>query len=166
MTKLLWSLILLSLTLACGKGFDKKNKSTTNRTQEEQEVDTNSINLVYLDLLNEYRIDQGLRPLNYSPEIEKVAKDHSKGMAKHTRPFGHMGMSQRCRKIKKELGPLKACGEIIAMGQKTAKAVLTAWINSPKHHKALTDPQFNTTALGIYKDDKGVIYWTQIFVEL
>ncbi len=156
----------MSLTLACGRGFDKKNKSTKQRSQESQEVDTYSINQVYLDLLNEYRIDRKLRPLSYSPEMEKIAKDHSKGMAKHTRPFSHMGMSQRCRKIKKELGSLKICGEIIAMGQKNAKAVLTAWINSPKHHKTLTDPQFNTTALGIYKDDKGVIYWTQIFVEL
>lgn len=156
----------MSLTLACGKGFDKKSKPTVQRTQEAQEVDTFSLNQDYLNLLNEYRIDQKLKPLTYSAVIEEIAKEHSKGMAKRTRAFSHLGMGQRCRQIKKRLAPYKICGEIIAMGQPDLKSLLRAWINSPKHHKELSHASYTATALGIYKDDQGVIYWTQIFVEL
>lgn len=165
MTKLLMSLILLNLTLSCGKGFDKK--SNQQRTQEAQEVDnTFSLNQEYLSLVNEYRINHKLKPLTYNPILEDIAEEHSKGMATHSRAFGHMGFSNRCRKIKKRVAPHKLCGEIIAMGQKTPKAVLKAWIDSPKHLQEIQQQRYNTTALGIYKDSEGVIYWTQILVEL
>lgn len=160
------SLVLLNLTLSCGKGFDKKSKPTTIRTQEAQEEDTFSLNQRYLTLVNEYRIDHKLKPLTYSSIIEKVAMEHAKGMATDSRGFNHRGFSLRCRKIKKRLGEHKLCGEIIAMGQKTPEAVLKAWLNSPKHMEELQQSRYNMTALAMYKSQAGVSYWTQIFVEL
>jgi uncharacterized protein YkwD len=167
MTKLLLSLILLNLTLSCGKGFDKDQKPSNPPTQNAQEVDnTFELNQVYLNLVNEYRIERKLNPLVYSAILEEIAEDHSKGMATNSRPFSHLGFKSRCRKIKKRLAPHKLCGEIIAMGQKNPREVLNSWINSPRHHEEIQQKRYNTTALGIYKDANGVIYWTQIFVEL
>jgi uncharacterized protein YkwD len=167
MTKLLLSLILLNLTLSCGKGFDKNQKSTKQTTQNAQEVDnTFALNQEYLTLVNEYRMEHQLKPLVYNSILETIAEEHSKGMATHSRPFSHMGFNNRCRKIKKRLAPHTLCGEIIAMGQKNPQAVLDSWIKSPKHQQEIQQKRYNTTALGIYKDSDGVIYWTQIFVEL
>lgn len=52
------------------------------------------------------------------------------------------------------------------MGQKNPKDLLDSWINSPKQLEELQQKRYNTTALGIYEDLNGVIYWTQILVEL
>ena len=156
----------MNLALSCGKGFDKDQKPTSIRTQEAQEEDTFSLNQRYLTMVNDYRIDHKLRPLTYSPVIEKVAMEHAKGMATNSRGFNHRGFSLRCRKIKKRLGEHKLCGEIIAMGQKTPEAVLKSWISSPKHQEELQQSRYNMTAIAQYKSNEGVSYWTQIFIEL
>ena len=164
MTNLFWSLILLSSLVACGDGFDKK--ANTGRTQESQEEDTYSINQQYLQLVNEHRISMQLRPLTYQPIIEEIALSHSKGMGLHVRPFGHMGFSVRCRRLRNRLGKVQLCGEIVAMGQKDIKDVFKAWMTSPKHRDELENPRYTHTGLGIYKDELGLGYWTQMFVEL
>jgi uncharacterized protein YkwD len=166
MTKLLVSLILLNLTLACGKGFDKKKKSPSIRTQESQEVDTFTLNQEYLTLVNEYRINHKLKPLVYNAGVEEIALKHSKAMATNSLPFGHRGLSLRCRKIKKNVGDHKLCGEIVLMGEKNPKDVLNSWLRSSKHKEELQQNRYNTTALGIYTSTVGVTYWTQILVEL
>jgi uncharacterized protein YkwD len=165
MYKILMSLILLNLTLGCGSGFDKE-KPTTYSSQQEQHRDTFSINQEYLLLVNDHRISLGLSPLSYSVIVEEVGHVHSKGMALHTRPFGHYGLSLRCRRLRNRLGPVKKCGEVVAMGQKDLKAVFQAWLDSPKHREALVEPSYTHTGLSFSKDRDGVIYWTQMFVEL
>lgn len=166
MTKTLLGMILMSLALACGKGFNKKSNATVQRTQDAQEVDPYEVNQDYLDLLNEYRVDKKLKPLIYSDVIEVIVIEHSKGMAKRSRSFGHAGMNQRCRKIKKRLAADKACGEVVGMGEPDIKSLLKFWLSSPKQQEELARASYTHTALGMYKDSDGVIYWTQIFVEL
>lgn len=165
MTKLLWCLALLGLTLACGNGFEK-SKPKVQRNQNAQEVDTLSIAEEYLELINDHRSQKGLRSLTYNIRIEEVARVHSKAMGLHTRPFGHMGFSQRCRTLKRRLGSHKSCGEVVAMGQKTSASLFKAWMNSPGHREKIENPDFTMTGLSGYKNEHGVIYWTQMFLEL
>lgn len=165
MIKLFWILILLNLAISCGDGFEK-NKPKTGRTQDSLEVDTFSINQDYLLMVNDHRISKGLRPLNYHFIIEEIAKSHSKGMALHTRTFGHMGFSIRCRRLKNRLARIHKCGELVAMGQKNIKAVFKSWISEPKHLEEIEQVQYTHTGLGIAKDERGVMYWTQMFVEI
>ncbi len=165
MTKIIWCLILMSLASACGDGFEK-NKPKKHRSQNAQEVDTRSIAQEYLDLVNNHRINIGLRPLTYNIVIEEIARGHSKGMALRSRPFGHFGFSLRCRQLKRRIGPHTKCGEVVAMGQKTPQRVFDAWMNSAGHREEIENPDFTMTGLGLYKDEKGLIYWTQMFIEL
>lgn len=158
------ALSLMGLALACGDGFSKK-KSKQSQTQEPQEEGTAVITEQYLELVNEYRISKGLRPLIYNDIIEDVAAKHSKGMAQRTRPFGHYGFSSRCRHIRNRVSPHKLCGEVVAAGQKDAKAVFKAWINSPEHREELENPRFTHTGLGVVRDVRGMIFWTQMMVE-
>ncbi len=168
MTKLFMGLILMSLTLACGKGFDKKKKAKPESNRQEQGDEEYGAKRAaeYVELLNEYRIKLKLRPLSYNTIIEDVAKSHSKAMAVGTRPFGHIGYLNRCRQIKNRLGPYELCGEVVAMGQKSAKEVFIAWIKSPRHRRKLENPAVTHTGLGIQKDSKGRIYWTQMMLGL
>lgn len=120
----------------------------------------------YLTLVNNHRAKLGMRPVEPSPHIEKVAVDHSRQMARGRQFFGHTGWKQRCGEIKEKMGHGNLCGEIIARGQKNAHAVFRAWLNSPPHRQVIEGRRYTHTGLGYYKDLKGTINWTQLFLEL
>ncbi len=157
-------LTLLVLGAACGKGFKQDDSESSSRAS--QESDSYSINQQYISLVNEYRIRKKLTPLSNQVIIEEAAEAHSKGMALHTRPFGHYGFSLRCRRLYNRLGSTKACGEVVAKGHKSAKEVLNAWLKSPIHRQHIEASYYTHTGLGVHKDSNGEMYWTQIFVEL
>ena len=158
-------LLLLGLTLSCGKGF-KKESSQIEGTQEDQQSDNYSINQEYLNLLNDYRARKGLRAFTYNVLIEEEALKHSKSMALRLRSFGHFGFSFRCQKIQSRLGPLKLCGEVVAMGHKSSLSVMNSWLESSFHRRELESEDYTHSAIGVYISPNGVKYWTQIFVEL
>lgn len=159
-------MILLNLTIACGKGFEEKKKANGTKQADPITRDGFILNQEYLSMVNDYRHKLGLKSLTYNSDIEDVALSHSRIMAKKNRPFGHVGFSQRCRRISDRLGNQKRCGEIVAMGQKTPKAVFKAWLSSAAHKGELEHPLMTHTGLGFFEDENGVIYWTQIFIEL
>lgn len=121
-----------------------------------------------LEYVNEHRMRIGLRRLIYSHAIEITAQNHSIRMSRKYFPFGHIGSKLRCRSILKALKIDKGslCGENVAMGQETPEEAFKAWMNSPEHREAIEDERFTHTGLGIFMDPGGVIYWTQIFVQI
>lgn len=125
-----------------------------------------SISENYLQLMNNHRASLGLRPLLESGHIAEVAERHSKHMAKGRVLFGHGGWKNRCGKIKYRMGQGNLCGEIIARGQKDPRGVLRAWLNSPPHRRVIEGRRYTHTGLGYYRDRKGTISWTQLFLEL
>lgn len=166
MIKTLRIVALLAFAISCGDGFDDNKNHGLRRGQNSQETDAYSVNIKYLELVNEYRINKKLRPLDHHPIIEEISLSHSKSMGLHTRPFGHAGLNLRCRRLKNRLGRLKNCTELVAMGAKNFNSVFEFWVSLPKHSELLDQPNITHTGLGIYKDSGGVIYWTQMFVEL
>jgi uncharacterized protein YkwD len=167
MKKFFAGLALMSLAMACGQGFKKEaSKKESNPQQQDTQDNVTAFTLQYMDLLNEHRIKLKLRPLTYNLIIQDVAKAHSQAMAQKIRPFGHLGFTQRCRQIKNRLGPYVLCGEMVAMGQKTPKETLKAWLNSPRHRQEIENSEYTHTGLGLYKDNEANLYWTQILIEL
>lgn len=147
-------LLLLVLLSACGKNSHSPGlQSESNEVTEE----------TYLSLVNQHRLDLGLRPLTYSSIIESVSREHSDYMSEGLGHFGHSGWRSRCSRLKAELGGY-GCGEIVAYGQETPKAVFEAWLNSPSHRKTIEDPNFTQTGLGMAQNIKGQKFWTQIFL--
>lgn len=119
----------------------------------------------YLDLVNDHRLNLGLKVLEYSLIIEETALIHSSDMAFGKVRFGHSGMKKRCRRLQVELSSV-ACGENVARGQKTAEEVFNAWMNSPDHRRMIEDQDYTHTGLGFKEDSQGQIFWTQIFLKL
>lgn len=119
----------------------------------------------YLSLVNEHRSKLGLKKLLNSSAVQIIAHEHSEDMSAGTVPFGHEGFSDRCSKLRAELGS-NACGEIVAFGQKDEAAVLKAWLNSPPHKKSIENPIYTHTGMSFEIDPKGRIYWTQIFLRI
>ncbi|HEX3026333.1 MAG TPA: CAP domain-containing protein, partial [Clostridia bacterium] len=58
-----------------------------------------------------------------------------------------------------------AAGENIAMGQPTPQAVMTAWMNSPGHRSNILSATYNQIGVGVAKNSRGQLYWTQMFIK-
>lgn len=57
-----------------------------------------------------------------------------------------------------------AAAENIASGQRSALEVMNTWMNSPGHKANILNTSFNQIGVGIARDSKGKLYWTQIFI--
>ena len=119
----------------------------------------NSI-LIYI---NEYRQKHGLSALKMDNNIVKEAKNHSIDMANHTMPFGHKYFLSRIDRLHSKIKNSGAGAENVAYNYKDAQDVVKNWLRSPGHKRNI-DGNYNLTGIGIARDSKGKIYFTQIFL--
>ena len=56
-----------------------------------------------------------------------------------------------------------AAGENIAMGQRTPKEVMNAWMNSKGHRENILNTSFDTIGVGCYEEN-GTYHWVQLFI--
>jgi len=119
-------------------------------------------------LINQYRIDKGLSELKWDTAITEVARAHSRDMATGEVDFGHDGFGDRIRLLKKTLVGFRGAGENVFMTddpREIAHAAVAVWLKSPPHlHNIRGD--YNYSGMGIWVNDQGVIYFTQIFILL
>ncbi len=124
-----------------------------------------------LSLVNAARTKEGLAPLQRDITLETSAQAyannmHDEGFFGHTDPSGHTlqdrfgavnyyerSMSDDCQCIKGY-----TLGENIARGQRSAKEVVQAWMDSPSHRDAILGKDFTDLGVGI---QSGV--WVQHF---
>lgn len=59
---------------------------------------------------------------------------------------------------------MAAGGENIAMGQKTAQEVVTAWMDSVGHRGNILSTSYTEIGVGLAKNKNGNCYWTQMFI--
>ena len=113
-------------------------------------------------LVNEYRISNGLNPLEKEENLSKQADIRSCEIVysfSHTRPNG-----ESCFSLIKDSG-YKRSGENIAAGHLSPQQVFDAWKNSPGHNANMLKPEF--TLIGVscfYSSDSTYLhYWVQYF---
>jgi len=115
--------------------------------------------------INEYRASKGLRPMVWSDEIAKQAREHSRNMAKKIIPFGHQGFEQRAKALDHSIQS-RGTGENVGwvMSHRgPAEKVVQAWIKSQKHRDNI-EGDFSMTGIGIGLSAMGEYYFTQDFV--
>ncbi len=113
--------------------------------------------------VNEYRKKKGLGILKGIALADEQAALHSKNMALKKTAFGHDGFEDRIQRISKSTGTIMAAAENVAYGKLSAEEVVKGWINSPGHKKNI-EGTFTQTGIGVYQDNKGVIFFTQLFI--
>lgn len=143
-----------------------KTPSIENLSFDPDKKDDVSVIESYLTLVNTHRHDLGINALIYSTEIEQKAQEHSQNMANGTVSFGHTGSSARCSAIITALGPANLCGEIVARGQETSAQVFSSWMGSSGHKSKIENSRYTHTGISVVKNDSGVSFWTQIFLEV
>lgn len=118
-----------------------------------------------VDLVNIERSKAGLNPLTLDSSVSNVATKKSQDMIDNNY-FSHNSPTYGSPfdMLKKFGISYKTAGENIAMGQKTPKEVVNAWMNSEGHRKNILNPNFSKIGVGVAQKSSGSIYWTQIFV--
>ena len=124
-----------------------------------------SIEMQVAELTNQERAKHGLKPLTFNWELSRVARDKSEDMIaknyfSHTSPtYGSPFDMMKAYGVS-----YRTAGENIASGQKSAQAVVTAWMNSEGHRKNILNPSFTEIGVGYATKSNGTPYWTQMFI--
>ena len=125
----------------------------TNITSYEQQV---------IDLVNNIRVQKGLKKLSANWELSRVARYksqdmHDKKYFSHTSPtYGSPFDMMKSFNIS-----YRTAGENIARGQRTPKEVVDAWMNSSGHRANILNSSFTQIGVGYVADGN---YWTQMFI--
>lgn len=125
--------------------------------------DSYNIEQDVIKLVNVERANAGLSPLSYDWELGRVAQYKSQDMHdqkyfSHTSPVYGTPFT-----MMKNFGiSYKSAGENIAQGQTTAKAVVSAWMNSEGHRANILNKNYTHIGVGHVKDGN---YWTQMFIQ-
>ncbi len=116
-------------------------------------------------LVNVERANRGLELLKSNWQLSRVARYKSVDM-RDKNYFSHTSPTYGSPfKMMEDFGlRFSTAGENIAMGQKTAKEVMNAWMNSPGHRSNILSPSFSEIGVGVAKDKYGRFYWTQMFM--
>ena len=123
---------------------------------------TNQLANDVLKYTNEYRRSKGLKELIMKDDLNSLARKHSEEMASGRLSFGHSGYDQRVTKVKKVYGT-SIVAENVAYGARDAKEVFSLWKKSTGHRKNMLG-NYKYIGIGTAKTKRGVIYYTEIFV--
>jgi uncharacterized YkwD family protein len=148
---------------------DGKTKIRSNVVQGRYAGDTpvtqeNTEEKELLDLINKERAKAGLKSVKLCASVGTAARIKADEMSakkyfSHTSPvYGSPFEMLRSFGI-----TYKTAGENIAKGQKSANAVLSAWMNSEGHRANILNPDFEEIGIG-YASDSEVTYWILILV--
>jgi uncharacterized protein YkwD len=146
-----------SLTLAFGD--DPKAKSDPKKepelSKEEKEI---------LDLTNAERKKEKLPPLELDMLLVKAARAHSANMAK-TGDLNHILDGKNPGNRLDDAGyKWLEVGENISQGTDEATAeIIKLWMGSELHKANILNKDFKQIGVGIVKNAKGEVYYTQVF---
>ena len=157
------SLTILAVTLlACGKGSALTVTSVATRTRTQPHIsgpiDREVVSFV--KLMNAHRVSRGLPALVWDSRAAAVAQAHSRDMFdRHY--FSHTSPGGRSTWDRLAAGGVaySEAGENIAWGQRTGRAVLTAWLGSPGHRANIQRGSYTLHGVG-----KVGTYWTHVFI--
>lgn len=150
-------MLLVTLAAPFVLADDKKETPKFEMTKEEQTL---------LDLLNKERTKEKLPALQPNPLLFKAARGHSANMAKQ-RKMEHVldkkKPFQRVAAAGYNWGKVSENIAIAEDGEPPLTAIVKEWMESKTHRENLLGKDVTETGLGIARNDKGEIYYTQVF---
>ena len=113
-------------------------------------------------LVNEIRVQNGLKPLTEHWELSRVARYKSQDMVDN-RYFSHTSPTYGSlfQMIKAFGLSFRMAGENIAYGQRMPQAVVNAWMNSSGHRANILNASYTQIGVGYVAAGH---YWTQMFI--
>ena len=123
--------------------------------------DAKQIEIEIMELINEYRILQGLNPLNEHNVVKAVAYTHTDYMIEEEN-VSHDNFFQRKQSLQSNASA-NIVSENVAYGFSSAEAVVSAWLNSPSHKENIVG-DFTDFDISAEQNSQGKWYFTNIFI--
>jgi uncharacterized protein YkwD len=133
------------------------------QTKDKTEVALSAKEQELLDLTNQERKKEGLAPLRPNPVLVKVARAHAVNMAKQQKPEHVLDNKTPYQRIKEAGYRYYVAGENVAAGETDVEDTFKGWMASPGHRANILDRKYTEIGLGLGRDDKGWVYYTQLF---
>lgn len=115
-----------------------------------------------LSYTNKFRRSHRLDKLVMKDELNAIAQKHSENMARGRVGFGHSGFDQRFSQARRSVQGVQTYAENVAYGARSGKEVVNMWESSSGHRRNMLG-RFRYIGIGIAKDRRGIIYYTQVF---
>lgn len=155
--------VVMAVVISVAAGFVRGASADTYDPEE----------LQFLQLISEYRTNNGAGPLLLSDELTASSDHHSQDMAKYGF-FAHDTAASSYYPVGSEPWDRMAAegydyntyrGENLAVGYETAEQAFEAWRNSPHHNEAMLDPNYNVIGIArVYREgSEWGWYWTTDF---
>lgn len=132
-------------------------------------VNIAEVEQIAFKIVNEKRIENGLKPLTWSNDVAKVAREHSDDMAEF-QFFDHRGLDNKLvsdRADRNGISKWRSIGENIAYNRgfndPIAKTV-QLWLDSPSHRRNMLSEDWKESAIGVAVAEDGAYYFTQVFL--
>jgi len=117
------------------------------------------------DIINQYRVDNGLKPLRLNADLSAAAKAHARDLAKWDR-ISHYGSdgSNPWDRVKRTGYRAKLAAENVGTGQIDFEEVMRGWKASPGHNKNLLLADAEEMGLALVNDPKTEFksFWTLV----
>jgi len=122
------------------------------------------------DEVNAVRAARHLIALRRLPEIDRIARAHSRDMA-NRRYLSHVTPEGRNPVDRLHAGgvsgfTLAAENAGMTTRHDPNREILQGWLHSDDHRHNLYAPPFNTTGIGVVQASDGTFYYTQLYVTL
>lgn len=119
--------------------------------------------------VNRIRAEHGMMPQTVSPQLSRMARQHSEDMARrdffaHTSPEGYdlsqrvMGTDLAYQRLAENIGRNRGVEDPV-------EQAISGWMNSPAHRKNILDRDLLQCGVGIAVNDHGMFYFTQVFLQ-
>jgi uncharacterized protein YkwD len=149
--------ILLSLAaIAVMAGCSTPSPRSAGKVVLSAQVSNSSTSQQLLELHNQIRQSNGLRPLQIDPRLSSYAQDWAESMAaKNSMKHSHLAFLAG--------SGYQRAAENIAAYQRTTTHVTESWLNSSGHRRNILDSRLRATGFGMARDAQGRPYWCAVF---
>ena len=115
-----------------------------------------------LQLVNAHRASIDKAPLSFNTLANDLAYEHTLYMIDQN-DISHDDFDKRSDRLFEEENANRT-GENVAYGQRSAKEVMDAWLNSSGHRRNI-EGDFTHIGIAVVKNSSGTYYFTQIFLK-
>ena len=159
----LLAFLIAALTSCTTPSLEEDQTLSENGELESVEVQTSSIENEVLAVVNAHRAELGLSKLKFSSDIYMYAEEHNYYMIANGK-ISHDNFYVRASSItRKEMAAIVK--ENVAKNYSSANKVVEAWLKSEEHKKTI-EGDFTHTVISIKADERGKLYYTQLFYKI
>jgi uncharacterized protein YkwD len=161
-TKLLPFLAIVALLSFSSCSTDTAAEDAINSIEVPVAPQAKLIEIEIMELINVYRINEGLSPLNQHNTVKAVAYTHTDYMIEVDN-VSHDNFFLRKQSLQTN-ADANIVSENVAYGFNSAASVVNAWINSPSH-KDNIEGDYTDFDVSAEQNEDGKWYFTNIFIK-